>query len=55
LLTHDLPIVVTIIDSEENVRRLLPGVEEMMDKGLIAMSEVEMFRIRRTTPSRSEL
>ena len=55
LLTHDLPIVVTIIDSEENVRRLLPVVEEMMDKGLIAMSDVEMFRIRRTTPSRSEL
>jgi hypothetical protein len=48
LVTHDLPIVVTIIDSEDNVRRLLPVVEEMMDKGLIALSDVEMFRVRRT-------
>ena len=47
LVTHDLPIVVTIIDSEDNVRRLLPVVEEIMDKGLIALSDVEMFRVRR--------
>jgi uncharacterized protein len=46
LVTHDQPIVVTIVDSEDNVRRLLPIVEEMMDKGLIALSDVEMFRIR---------
>ena len=47
LMTHDLPIVVTIIDSEENIRRLLPTVEEMMDKGLIALSDVEMFRVEK--------
>src|SRR6266853_2000870 len=28
LVTHDQPIVVTIIDSEENIRLLLPIVEE---------------------------
>jgi uncharacterized protein len=47
LVTHDQPIVVTIIDSEENVRRLLPIVEEMMDKGLVALSDVDMFRIQK--------
>jgi PII-like signaling protein len=50
LLTHDLPIVVSIVDSVENVARLLPVVEEMMDKGLIAMSDVEMIRIQRSKP-----
>jgi hypothetical protein len=50
LLTHDLPIVVSIVDSAENVARLLPVVEEMMDKGLIAMSDVEMIRIQRSKP-----
>ena len=49
LLSHDLPIVVTIVDSAENVKRLLPVVESMMDKGLIAVSDVEVFRIRRDT------
>jgi hypothetical protein len=50
LLTHDLPIVVSIVDSAENIARLLPAVEEMMDKGLIAMSDVEMIRIQRSKP-----
>ena len=49
LLSHDLPIVVTIVDSAENVKRLLPVVESMIDKGLIAVSDVEVFRIRRDT------
>jgi len=47
LLTHDLPIVVQIVDSEENVQRLLPVVEDMMDKGLIAMSDVQVLRIQK--------
>ena len=50
LITNDLPIVITIIDTEENVRRLLPIVEEMMDKGLIALSDVEMFRVQKAIP-----
>src|ERR1700722_7348934 len=41
ILGHDLPIVVQIVDSEENILRLLPVVEEMMDTGLIAISDVK--------------
>jgi PII-like signaling protein len=48
ILAHDLPIVVQIVDSEENIQRLLPIVEEMMDKGLIAMSDVKILRIQKT-------
>jgi uncharacterized protein len=44
VFAHDLPIVIQIVDSEENIRRLLPAVEEMMDKGLIAVSEVRVKR-----------
>ena len=51
MLTHDLPIVVSIVDVAENIARLLPAVEEMMDKGLIAMSDVEMIRIQRSKPT----
>jgi PII-like signaling protein len=47
ILTHDLPIVIHIVDTEENIRRLLPIVEEMMDKGLIAMSDVNIARIEK--------
>ena len=48
ILTHDLPIVVQIVDSDENIQRLLPVLEEMMDQGLIAMSDVNMVRIQKT-------
>jgi hypothetical protein len=47
ILTHDLPIVVQIVDSAENIERLLPVVEEMLDKGLIAISDVIAARIQK--------
>jgi uncharacterized protein len=47
ILTHDLPIVVQIVDSAANIQRLLPVVEEMMDKGLIAISDVTATRIQK--------
>ena len=48
LLTHDLPMVVTIVDSAENIERLGPIVEEMMDTGLIAVSDVQIRRIQKS-------
>ena len=48
VIAHHSPIVVTIVDSAENIARLLPAVEEMMDKGLIAISDVEVIRIQRS-------
>ncbi len=47
ILTHDLPIVVQIVDSEENIQRLLPVLEAMMDKGLIALSDVAISRVEK--------
>ena len=47
VLTHDLPILVQVVDTEENIRRLIPIVEEMMDKGLIAVSDVSMTRVQK--------
>lgn len=48
VFTHDLPIVVQIVDSAENIQRLVPVVEEMMDKGLIAISDVNVIRVQKT-------
>ena len=53
ILTHDLPVVVQIVDSAENIQRLLPVVEEMMDKGLIAMSDVNVLRIQKAAKLQS--
>jgi len=49
LVSHDLPIVVTIIDCPGNIERLLPTLEAMIDKGMIAISEVMMQRIQKAS------
>src|SRR6201993_4122014 len=50
-LSEDLPVVVEIIDSEENITAFLPLLEEMMKGGLVSLSEV---RILRYGPDRKE-
>jgi hypothetical protein len=47
LIRKDQPIVVTIVDTPENLGRLIPEVEEMMDTGIIATSNVEYLRIEK--------
>jgi PII-like signaling protein len=43
-LSSDQPIMITVIDIEENVRRLLPVLDQMVGEGLIAMSDVEVIK-----------
>src|SRR6478752_5667849 len=40
LLGHDLPIVMQIVDTPDNIERLLAVIEGLLDKGLIAISDV---------------
>jgi PII-like signaling protein len=47
LIKKDQPIVVTIVDTAENLGRLIPELEEMMDTGMIATSDVEYLRIEK--------
>lgn len=47
LAHHDRPILITIVDTEENLSRLIPVVEDMMDTGLLATSDVQVIRIQR--------
>jgi uncharacterized protein len=47
LIRKDQPIVVTIVDTPENLMRLIPEVEQMMDTGMIATSDVECMRIEK--------
>ncbi|MEN6603946.1 MAG: DUF190 domain-containing protein [Bryobacteraceae bacterium] len=47
-LTHsDRPILISIVDTAENIERLAPVVEQMMDTGLLAASDVEVIRVQK--------
>lgn len=42
--SHDAPVMVTVIDENEKIQKLLPLLDDMVDEGLIAMSEVEVIK-----------
>jgi len=44
LWSSDRPIMVSVVDTEQNIKKLLPALDEMVDEGLIAMSEVQVIR-----------
>jgi len=47
LVRHDQPIIVTVVDSGENLAMLIPVVENMMDTGLMAVSDVQVTRVQK--------
>ena len=48
LTRHDQPIVISIVDTADNLSGLIPVVEQMMDTGLMAVSDVQVVRVQRT-------
>lgn len=45
--SKDAPIMVSIIDKEEQIEKLLPHLDAMVEEGLIATSRVEVIRYSR--------
>jgi PII-like signaling protein len=42
--SSDLPITVTVIDTEEKIQKLIPLLDAMVSEGLVATSDVEVVR-----------
>lgn len=45
-LSADLPLVIEIVDSEENINAFLPALETMMGGGLVTMEKVKVLHYR---------
>ncbi len=45
-MSTDLPIVIEIVDTEEQIKRLLPHLEEMVQEGMITMESVVVILYR---------
>ncbi len=45
-LSMDLPIVIEIVDSEENINKLLPALDEMVQDGLVTLEDVRVLKYR---------
>jgi PII-like signaling protein len=46
---RDLPVMVSVIDTAEKIAAAAEVIEEMLDNGLIVISDVEMVRLVRST------
>lgn len=51
--SQDAPLMVSIVDTEEHIARLLPQLEGMVDEGLIAISDVDVIRFTRPEEAES--
>jgi hypothetical protein len=43
-LSGDLPVVIEVVDSEEQVAKLTPILDEMMGEGLVTMEKVRVLK-----------
>ncbi|HLK50927.1 MAG TPA: DUF190 domain-containing protein [Bryobacteraceae bacterium] len=49
-LSHDLPVMVSVVETGEKLNHALEAVEAMMQDGLIVLSDVEVIRLVHTPP-----
>ena len=42
--SSDLPIMISVVDSDEKIQELIPFLDEMLGDGLIATSDVEVIK-----------
>ncbi|HXW89613.1 MAG TPA: DUF190 domain-containing protein [Terriglobales bacterium] len=54
LRSSDRPIMVSVVDTQENINKLLPVLDQMVDEGLIAMSDVEVIKYVHQGGTRSQ-
>jgi PII-like signaling protein len=53
--SHDLPIMISVVDSEEKLAKAINEIESMMQDGIIVLSNVDVIRLvhSRTAPESS--
>lgn len=50
----DLPILITVVDKEEKINRVLPMLNHMVTEGLIVASKVEVIKYSHGQPDLAE-
>jgi PII-like signaling protein len=50
-MAHDLPVMVAVVDTEEKLLKATEAVEEMLEDGLIVLSDVDIIRLLHGRPA----
>ena len=43
-LSQDMPMVIECIDTQENIDRIMPKIDDMVSEGLVTLEKVEVIR-----------
>jgi uncharacterized protein len=49
-LSEDLPVVIEIVDSAEQIERIMPVLDEMVGEGMVTVERVEVIAYRGSKP-----
>ena len=49
-LSKDLPIIIEVIDSEKNISRMRPKIEDVIGDGMITLEKVHVVRYSKSNP-----
>jgi PII-like signaling protein len=53
-LSSDMPIMISVIDTEAKIRNILPVLDEMVDEGIVVLSDVEIIKYTHSHPAGEE-
>jgi len=45
-LSEDLPLIIEIVDTEENIDRLMPFIDETVEEGLVTLEKMKVVKYR---------
>jgi len=52
-LSEDLPLVIEVVDTHENIQRILPVLDDMVEDGMVTLERVEVITYRAGGPPES--
>jgi PII-like signaling protein len=53
-LSQDLPIILSVVDEEAKIRAYLPILEQMVDEGLVVLSDVDVIKYTHRLEQRAD-
>lgn len=45
-LSEDLPVIIELVDTEENLKKLMPFLDAAVTEGLVTMEKVKVVKYR---------
>jgi PII-like signaling protein len=53
-LSHDAPILLTVVDSEQKLRAFFPVLDQMVQQGLVVLSDVDVIKYSHAQPPEAQ-